>query len=73
MSHIHKNNAKKWLYGNGGPNLNIQIWSNLFLDYTNAFYEIFDHQNMSLDVISIHVFLSLNDILQEHFFRIMAY
>ena len=23
---------------------------------------------MSLDVISIHVFLSLNDILQEHFF-----
>ena len=45
---------------------------NLFLDYINAFYEIFDHQNMGLDVISIHVFLSLNDILQEHFFRIMA-
>ena len=29
-------------------------------------------KNMGLDVISIHVFLSLNDILQEHFFRIMA-
>ena len=41
-------------------------------DYINAFYEISDHQNMGLDVISIHVFLSLNDILQEHFFRIMA-
>ena len=24
------------------------------------------------DVISIHVFLSLNDILQGHFFRIMV-
>ena len=44
----------------------------IFLDYINAFYEIFDHQNMGLDVISIHVFLSLNDILQEHFFHIMA-
>ena len=40
--------------------------------YINTFYEIFDHQNMGLDVISIHAFLSLNDILQEHFFRIMA-
>ena len=44
----------------------------LFLDYINIFYEIFDHQNMGLDAISIHVFLSLNNILQEHFFCIMA-
>ena len=72
MSQIYKNNAKKRLYGNSEPNLHIQIWKNLFLDYINAFCEIFDHQNMGLDVISIHVFLSLNDILQEHFFRIMA-
>ena len=72
MSQIYKNNTKKRLYGNSGPNLHIQIWLNLFLDYINAFYEIFDNQNMGLDVISIHVFLSLNDILQEHFFRTMA-
>ena len=72
MSQIYKNNGKKRLYGNGGPNLHIQIWQNLFIDYINAYNEIFDHQNMGLDVISIHVFLSLNDILQEHFFRIMA-
>ena len=41
------------------------------LNYINVFYEIFDHQNMGLDVISIHVFLILNDIVQEYFFRIM--
>ena len=69
---MHSKHPKKRLYGNGGPNLHIQIWWNLFLDYINAFYEIFNHQNMGLDVISIHIFLSLNDILQEHFFRIMA-
>ena len=72
MSQIYKNNAKKRLYGNSENNLHTQIWWNLFLDDISAFYEIFDHQNMGLDVIFIHVFLSLNDILQEHFFRIMA-
>ena len=72
MSQMYKKDPKKGLYGNRGPNLHIQIWQNLFLNYINAFYEIFDHQNMGLDVISIHVFLSLNDLLQEHFFRIMT-
>ena len=72
MSQIYKKNEKKRFYGNGGHNLHILIWYNLFLKYINAFYEIFDHQNMGLDVISIHVFLNLNDILKEHCFHTKA-